>query len=186
MTPAGDKPASLADIVASATRAERSATICVAGHLNTELVALDRELATATMESKLTGTLAEGDERKAIAERIEALREQMKAHEHTFTFRALPDKAWSDLTAAHPPREGKPEAVNLVTFPFACVVASLVAINDVATTATADDLHELWSEKLNEGQRDELFTAAWEANTGKVSVPFSVLASAFLHPTAEN
>jgi hypothetical protein len=39
------KPASLADIVDSATRAERTARICVAGHLNDAFDALERELA---------------------------------------------------------------------------------------------------------------------------------------------
>jgi hypothetical protein len=179
------KPASLADIVASATRAERTATVCVAGHLNTAYAALDRQLQDAHRDSALSGSLAEGDARTAIAEQIEALREQMKAHEHVFTFRALGDKAWSDLTAAHGAREGKSEPWNWDTFPIACTATSLVAINGAEASVTVDDLAELWGEKLNVGQRDDLFSAAFEANTGKVSVPFSALASAVLHPTVE-
>ena len=180
MTDPGGKPASLADIVASATRAERTATVCVAGHLNDEYDALERQLQKATRES--SGSLAD-DGRGEIAARMEALREQMRAHEHAFTFRYIGHKAWSDLTAEHAPRDDQTEPWNWETFPLACVAASLVKINDVETQVTVEDLTELWGDKLNVGQRDDLFTAAFEANAGKVNVPFSALASAVLHPT---
>lgn len=181
MTQKKTAPASLADIVASATRVERSARICVAGHLNAEYATLERQLQQESREASLS--LADGSRRREIAEQMEKLRAQMRQHEHEFTFRSLPDKAWSDLTAAHPAREGKTEPFNWDTFPIACVAASLVAINGVDTTATVDELNELWSEKLNIGQKDDLFSAAWQANTGKVSVPFSVTASKLLQFT---
>lgn len=184
MTDTGGKPASLADIVASATRAERTVTICVAGHLNTEYDRLEQQLQQLTRDDAMSGSLADGgEERRAIAERMEQISEEMRAHEHVFVVRALPAKQWSDLTLEHPAREGKQEFFNVETFPLSCVAASLVKINGEDVTVTVADLEPLWNDALNVGQRDELFNAAWEANTGRVSVPFSPLVSVTLGRT---
>jgi hypothetical protein len=177
----GKKPASLADIVASATRAERTVTICTAGHLNAEYDRLQQQLQDATRD---TGSLAD-DGQRSIAEQMEQVRQQMREHEHTFTFRALTAAGWSDLLVDHPPREDRREIFNTATFPLPCVAASLVRINDEDVTVTVDELKPLWNDALNDGQRDELFGAAWEANKGRVSVPFSPLASATLDRTGE-
>lgn len=178
------KPASLADIAQQATRAERSVKLCVAGHLNARHEELEQQLQRLTRESGVSDSLddANSDQRRAVAQAMEDLRTQMLEHEHEFTFRALADKAWSDLTAEHAPRAGKHEAFNVETFPIVCVAASLAAVNGVDSPATVPELQPLW-EVLNVGQRGQLFDAAWEANTGRVSVPFSVLASATLRST---
>lgn len=181
----GDKPASLSAITASATRAERSVTLCVAGHLNARYGVLEAQLQAATRERATLGSLAETDPRQVIAEEMEAIREQMREAEHTFTFRALPAKQWSDLMLEHKPRENTRELINLDTFPLPCVAASLVRINGEDVDVSADDLAELWNDALNQGQRDEMFSAAWEANTGRVSVPFSATASVILGRTDE-
>jgi hypothetical protein len=172
------KPASLAAITASATRAERTAKVCVAGHLNAQYDDLEAQLV-AIVKAADTDSLADGsaDQKQAIAEEIEALRVEMTKHEHTFTFRALEDKVWSDLLLEHAPRDGKAERFNNETFPLPCTAACLVKINGEDATATVDELAPLW-DILNVAQRDEMFWAAWQANTGTVSVPFSKLASA--------
>lgn len=185
MTNASSKPASLADIAQQATRAERTVRLCVAGHLNARHDELEQKLQRLVRESGMSDSLddSNADARRAVAEEMETVRAQMLEHEHEFTFRALPDKTWSDLTAEHPPREDKREAFNVETFPIVCVAASLAAVNGEPTEATVADLQPLW-ELLNVGQRGEMFDAAWEANTGRVSVPFSALASATLRSTA--
>lgn len=168
-------------IVSAASRPECSVTLCTAGTLNARLQELEREL--AAEHQKVATSLAEGGRRREIAEQVEAVLAEMRAHEHTFTFRGLPHKVWSDLTAEHKPRDGHAETVNLATFPPACIAASLVRVDDDDTTSDVADVEALF-DVLNEGQIDQLFNAAWEANTGGRSVPFSGLASAILQNTA--
>lgn len=178
-----EKPMSLAEIAASATRSERSVTLCVAGHLNSRYDELERALQEASRDRGLERSLGDVDPRRTIAEEMESIREQMAAHEHTFILRALPGKAWSDLLLEHPPRKDTRELFNAQTLPLACVAASLVRLNGEDITTTVAELTPLWDEALNQGQRDELFGAAWEANTGAVSVPFSASASVILART---
>ena len=167
-------------IVAGASRPERSVTLCTAGALNARLQELERTL--ADEHQKVSTSLADGGRRRELAEEIESVLSEMRAHEHTFTFRGLAHKAWSDLTAEHKPRDGKSEIVNLETFPAACIAASLVKVDDDEVTTDVEDVEKLF-DVLNEGQIDQLFNAAWEANTGGRSVPFSALASATLQNT---
>jgi hypothetical protein len=181
----GGKPASLGDVVKKATRAERTATVCLAGDLNARYDELEVQLQRLTVDRD---SLADGDGRVPIAEEMAQVREQMRASEHFFTFRALAPKEWSDLLAIHPPREDKQEAFNTDTFPQACVIASLVRVKnaqDDELEFTEADVEALWDGVLSQGQRNELFGAAWEANTGRVSVPFSALASVILGRTSE-
>lgn len=168
-------------LVAEASRPECSVTLCTAGALNARLQDLERQL--ADEHGKVSTSLADGGQRRILAEQVASVVEEMRAHEHTFTFRGLPHKAWSDLTAAHKPRDGKNELVNLETFPAACITASLVKLDGDEVTVEAVEVDALF-DVLNEGQIDQLFNAAWEANTGGRSVPFSGLASAILQSTA--
>jgi hypothetical protein len=167
-------------IVAEASRPECSVTLCTAGALNARLQELEREL--ADEHRKAVTSLAEGGRRQELATQIESVIDEMRAHEHTFTFRGLPHKAWSDLTAEHKPRDGKNEAVNLETFPAACITSSLVQIDGDDVQVSLEEV-DAFFDVLNEGQIDQLFNAAWEANTGGRSVPFSGLASAILRNT---
>lgn len=186
--PDADKPASLADILGSATRVQRTATVCVAGHLNDQIENLERRLADLTAEARSSDSLGDpaSEERLDLAAQIEALQVEMKAHEHSFTFSAVHPKEWSDLVAQHPPREEVREPFNGDTFPLAACLASLRQVNG-ADVAAGDLplLEQLWTDVLNVGQRTDLFNAAWDANTGSVSVPFSALASATLRSTGE-
>lgn len=181
MSDAPSKPASPLDgIVKSATRAERTVTVCVAGDLNAQFDTLEQELDRLVGEKGVSLDDPVDARRREVAEQIEDLRARMADHEHRFTFRALSSQAWSDLTAAHPARPDVREPFNRDTFPLAAVAASLVSIDDVPVTHSETDLRELWNEALNTGQCTALFEAAWEANTGRMSVPFSPLASATL------
>jgi len=167
-------------IVSESSRPECSVTLCTAGTLNSRLQDLERQL--AEEHQKVSTSLADGGQRVALAKEIESVLEEMRAHDHTFTFRGLAHKEWSDLTAAHEPRPGKNEAVNLDTFPAACIAASLIRVDEDEVTTDIADVETLF-DVLNEGQIDRLFNAAWEANTGGRSVPFSGLASAVLQNT---
>lgn len=170
-------------IVAESSRPEHSVTLCTAGALNARLQELERQL--AEEHQKVATSLADGGRRTELAKEVKALTEEMRAHEHSFTFRGLPHKVWSDLTAEHKPRDGKTEIVNLDTFPTACIAASLVKVDGDDVTTDLEDVEKLF-DVLNEGQIDQLFNAAWEANTGGRSVPFSGLASAILRNTEQS
>ena len=170
-------------IVGEASRPECSVTLCTAGTLNSRLQDLERQL--ADEHQKVSTSLADGGRRRELAEQIQSVVEEMRAAEHTFTFRGLPHKVWSDLTAEHKPRDDRNEAVNLDTFPAACIAASLARIDGQDATVTVGEVEGLF-DVLNEGQIDQLFNAAWEANTGGRSVPFSGLASAILRSTEQS
>lgn len=168
-------------IVAESSRPECSVTLCMAGTLNARHQALEKALGDELQ--KPSTSLADGGRRRELAQEIESVTAEMRAHEHTFTFRGLAHKDWSDLTAEHKPREGRNEVVNLETFVPACIAACLIKVDGDDATTDVKDVEENLFSILNEGQRDELFNAAWEANTGGRSVPFSGLASAILQST---
>ena len=109
----------MADVLAAARPVERSVTVCVAGDLNVQIEDLERVLrGFATDPAR---ALAASEEEQQAAQQIETLRAQMREQEVTFTFRALSSRAWSDLMAAHPGREGKEEGFNVDTMPTAFV-----------------------------------------------------------------
>lgn len=166
------------EIIASAKRAEKTATLCVRGDLNAKIEELERQLG----ESKgwKPQSLADASPLRALAEQIEATRDEMREHEHTFLFRALPPKAWSDLLAKHPARKDRDEGFNLATFPAAAI--SACAVDPEMTVEQAEQL----SEVLNQGQWDTLFSAAWTANVQALDIPFSLAASAILRSTEQS
>lgn len=173
------EPVSLSDLAASATRARRNATICIAGQLAADYEALERRLALLVQEGRYGDSLGDAAsvERVQIAEQMEKLRDQMRAREATFTFEYIGAEPWSTLMAT----EGDDKDAEAL----AICVETLVQFNGKDVTAKDKEaLAALWP-TLNVGQRNELVTAAVEANTGRVSVPFSHLASATLHSTDE-
>lgn len=174
-----DHKRSIRDIIATAKPAERSVSLCLRGDLNGEVETADRELQ-AALKEPATQTLAGNPRINELAMLIESLREQMKDSAETFTFRAIPPKAWSDLVAAHPGRKDKQEAWNTETLPGAVIAAC--AVSPEMTLADVDDLMQV----LNSGQRDDLFDAAWRVNTKSLDIPFSGAASRVLADTEQN
>lgn len=172
----------LAKIAAEASRPECSVVLCTAGALNARHQELERQLVAEARKDRTS--LADGGRRREIAEQMQSVGEQMRAHEHTFTFRGMSRRDWSDLTAKHPPRAGVNERLNVDTFLPAVILACLVEVDGEPADATEDEVDALL-DVLNEGQRDALFGAAWTANTGGVSVPFSDLSSEILQSTGQ-
>lgn len=174
--PPQDHKRSIRDIIAAAKPAEASVKLCLRGDLNSAIVDADRDLQ-AELGKPEAQSLAGNPRVNELASLIESLREQMKAAEEKFTFRAITPKAWSDLLAAHPGRAGKPEGFNLETVPGAVIAAC--AVSPEMTMADVEALIGV----LNSGQRDELFDAAWRVNTKALNVPFSQAASRVLGGT---
>ena len=153
----------LSEILAAASLREESVELCVDGALNARFAELQRELAAAL--EKAPSSLADGGQAGLVERAMTEVRSAMAEHSFTFRFRALGAKAWSDLRAAHPGRDGKSEAWNVETFPPALIVACCV--DPQLDAAGVERLFEV----LNQGQRDLLFQAAWDANQGS-DVPF--------------
>ncbi|MFD0405022.1 hypothetical protein [Kitasatospora sp. NPDC127116] len=156
------------DIIKGTTLRETTVPLCLAGELQGEYEALERQLTDA---ATLVGESLAGSPRVPIAERMEDLRAEMAEHLVEFRFRALGHQAWSDLRAAHPGGDG--QVFNPDTFGPAAVAACAVE------PAMTVEQYKRLAEKLTYGQQEALFGAVWELNTTvATAVPFSLLASA--------
>ncbi|MER5420328.1 hypothetical protein [Streptosporangium roseum] len=177
------KTSAIADILGSIRRPEKTVPICLAGDLQAEFEALERDLAIAREKPADAGTLAGGSDpmATAIAQQIQELRARMREHTVVFRFQGLSSKTYSDLVAAHPPKDdSKRNDVNWDTFSVA-----LVATCAVEPQMTVDEATQL-AEALTQAQWDALFTAAYETNKADIDVPFSYAASAVLSGSKKN
>ncbi|MEV5138425.1 hypothetical protein AB0K71_05705 [Streptomyces syringium] len=162
----------ISEILKRAKPRERSVFLCLAGDEAAEVERLERQLAELS-DTWAPASLGATNPGEKLAKQIKAARERMRKGEVEFKLRALGDKTWSDLVAAHPSKN-KNEAWDPQTFPKA-----LLSQCCVDPVMTADQVTELF-EVLNEGQRNELMQAAYDVNAEATSVPFSVSASAIL------
>lgn len=161
---------SIEDIITSATLREEVVSICVAGALNAEHDRLDAQL--RQLDEKWEPTsLSDADPRRDIAERVVAVERQMAEHRHEFRFRAMPWTQFRLLRAEHTGTDGLSLATFVPTLLHRCAVSP--------TFADTDEVQRLL-DVLTERQVDELFGAAWKANTGAADIPKSVAASALM------
>lgn len=165
----------ITEIIGRIRRPERTVTIPLRGDLLAEWDELEQALDDAAAEQSTS--LAEASPSRGIAERMDALRGEIRESEQTFRFRGLTDRALSDLTAKHPPRDGKDETWNPETF-----VPALIAACAVDPAMTPEQATALISE-LHRASANKLFGGAWYASTGAVDVPFSERASEILRST---
>lgn len=173
------------DKLKAAKRPEKPVMICLRGDLQADFELAELELAEA--EKQPSDSLA-GNGARAIAERIEALRGQMREHTVEFRFRALPRHEWRELVDRHPPRRDEDNAVderdrftgvNVDTFFEDCIRTCLVSpVLDGEDWATLDAA-------LTDRQFDSLSNAAWNLNRGEVGIPFSRAASRILSSDSE-
>lgn len=164
--------ADIAEILKQAKRREKSVFLCLAGEDIAELDRLERQLADLGKAWEPT-SLAASDPREKLAKKVSALRTKIRTAEVEFKFRALGDREWSDLIAAHP----SPDADKMwdpETFGPA-----LIAACAVDPVMTPDQVRELF-EVCNGAQRDELWRGAYEVNTEATSIPFSLADSGIL------
>lgn len=164
--------ADIAQILKQAKRREKSIYLCLAGEDIAELDRLERQLAEMG-KAWQPDSLAAADPREKLAKQVSALRKKIRAAETEFRFRALGDREWSDLIAAHPSPDADkmwdPET-------FGPALISACAVDPVMT---ADQVLELF-DVLNGAQRDELWRGAYEVNTEAPGIPFSLADSGIL------
>ncbi|MFI9331884.1 hypothetical protein ACIGZJ_30635, partial [Kitasatospora sp. NPDC052868] len=155
-------------VITGATARETTVPLCLAGALQGEYEALERQL---TDSASLVGESLAGSPRVQVASRMEELRAEMAGHLVSFRLRAMEPEAWSDLLAAHPGANGK--LFDPATFGPAAVAACAL---DPAMTV---EQYQRLEKRLSHGQREVLLDAVWNLNTAAAqSVPFSLLASA--------
>lgn len=202
------KPKNAKDIKAmlkAAKLPEDSVPICLRGDLQASFEQAERELAEVE-RSKASDSLA-GNGSRAIAERIDALRQDMRENTVEFRFRALHRHVWKALRDRHPPRlkeDGKPDerdifvGVNMETI-FddlirSCLVEPELDEEDwrVLLGDTDEDRARLEAEgkpveegTLTDRQWNQLADCAWTLNRGEVSIPFSRAASKILRSASE-
>jgi hypothetical protein len=164
--------ADIADILKKAKRREKSVYLCLAGEEIAELDRLERQLAELG-KAWQPGSLADADPREKLAKQVAAARKKVRGAETEFRFRALGDKEWSDLLAAHPSQD-KAQMWDPETFGPALIAAC--AVDPVMSAAQVRELFDV----INLAQRDDLWRGAYEVNTEAPGLPFSLTDSGIL------
>lgn len=172
---------SVLDTLRAATPARKSVEMCVNGALQAEWDATLDELDKA--DETGTGSLAQPAVTE-IADRLDALREQMAASKVTFHFEKMPWAARLALQAEHPPREGnmvdRIRGFNAETYYPAYIrgsVCSVVGVDGEEVTEIPDDVWDSLlgvngsAGSLNTGQVNTLIGLADAVNNGQTSVP---------------
>lgn len=166
---------SIDDIIAGARLPEKTVPLCLRGDLQAQWEDLERELRAhqgTADEEALAGDQVARD----LAERMEAIAQEMTDHQVVFRFRGLPKRAYSDLLAQHQAPEDKRElavdGLDWDTFPTALIAAC--AVDPEMTVEQAGRL----AQTVTDRQWDDLFATAMALNRAEVSVPFSLAASA--------
>jgi len=153
------------DLLAKVKPATASVRICLRGDLLGDLDLLKDDL---DQYDEWEPSGMEADPRAKLRARKAELEAEMRAASATFRFKSIGDKAWSDLLAKHPPREGKDdnEPFDPTSFPTALLAAS--AVEPTMSVQQAGQLLE----GFTLAQRNTVFAAAYSANVRGVDIPF--------------
>lgn len=158
------------EIIDNVRPREEVVALCIAGDLNAEWETADAELRRLDQNSR--EKLSDGDERLALAQRIEDLERRMREREVSFRFRALPYRQFQRLQDTCRKDDGNLDVERMVpALLLACMVDPKPG--DAAQLERLLDL-------LSQAQVDALWSAAWSANTNKADLPKSVRASALM------
>lgn len=158
-----------------ATPQTKVVPICLRGALVEEFERLDAELQEITRVETSAPSLASGTHKRELAERVEALRQEMLAKSVPFHLKAMGRTAWTKLLDGHPPRSDsdldRMRGFNEETFFPALIRASVSS-----PVLTPERWTKLLDVTLSPGQFETLANAAWELNRRGVDVPFSRVA----------
>lgn len=177
---------SIADVLAQVKTPESVFTLCLRGDLVAEYESLRGQLDDASEEADSLGDVSPA---AAIRARMADLAREMVSGSVTFRLRAMSAVKWSDLFAQKPDVPEKPEGAEKVPDDVAEAfrtawhvwVCNLLAGTCYEPAMTVDEADQL-AGAISRQQWDELTDAAWNLNTGKQTIPFSV--AAFASPPA--
>lgn len=157
----------ISELLGGAKPREGGVPICLAGDLVGELERLHDELARVG-EKWAPESMADADPRLELVQRIEAVREDMRAASVTFRLRALGHRAFSNLVVAHP----APQSDSGVAYDAATFLPALVAACCIEPVMTVEQVGQLL-DVVNDGQARELYAAALAINEEPSPLPFS-------------
>lgn len=163
------------ELLKSARLPERSVSICVRGDIVADIEELNRQLGEAVSEGRANGRLSSKSPAKRVAEKIEALQDEMRDATITLRLRARKRHEWREWELANPPRDNVPEDEK-VGFDFDAWVEH--GIKWCAIDHDLDD--EDWENLLENAAPQDLLNAAlvaYSLHGQGVSVPKSQLAS---------
>lgn len=164
---------SIDDILGQIRLPERVYPLCTRPDLRGEWEQAEKDLARAETAAR-GATLAGGSPTVAqIAERIQQLEAEMEQHTFPIKLQALTHKGWSDLLAAHPPREDHDDDTAYNVDTFGVGLLSACAMDPVMDDEQAGKLID----SLTIGQWNELFNTLWLLNRSGGDIPKSRRAS---------
>lgn len=159
------------DVRKLASRPTRVVSLCLAGELVEQIGQLERQAA----EVKPAASLGEVSPKRAIAEQIVALQEQMREATVDFHLRAWPSREWGAFFADQPQRKEGESGEDFEPRYYAWQ-AQMVAKTCINPEMDVDQVGEL-VDLLHYRAWAELATAAYILNMGEVDVPNSAAAS---------
>jgi len=162
-----------------ATLPTRTLPLCLAGELVDEIGRLEAQLA----DAKPPTNLGDVSPKRAIAEQIADLQEQMRESTVDFRLRALPTRKWSLFEASQPARkEGEPdETWEPRIFGWQAEMVSKVCIDPQMSSEQVGELADV----LHQRSWVELATAAYVLNKGLVDIPNSDAASELIRDSEQ-
>lgn len=159
------------DVRKLASRPTEVVSLCLAGELVEQLAQLEVQLAAA----KPPTNLGEVSPKRAIAEQIVALQDEMREATVDFHLRALPSRQWTVLWAGQPQRKEDESAEDWEPryFAWQAQVVSQVCVEPAMDVEEVGELVDL----LHFIAWQKLYTRAYVLNMGEVDVPNSEAAS---------
>lgn len=160
-------------LLKKARRRETTYRLCLRGDLLAVHETLEADLERVAKETGLTTpSLADASPVTTLAAQLQELQAEMLAETITLRFQAMRRRDWEELLAQFPKVDGEPG-----TYDVEALAAPLVRACLIDPELTSSEFDDFWDDTLNAAQRDEVFGAAWSANTEASSVPFSERAS---------
>lgn len=171
-------------------RPEKLVPLCLDASLRAEWEQAEAELVRARRDTNPQMLTGNADAAR-LAERVRELEDQMRAQTVHFRLRALPRADWARLVDENPKRDGNEidshYGFNHETFYDAVITAkdragvpaTIVSVRDAEDQIVDFDVDE-WSDladEMTDQQYADFANAVMELNRGKVSVPFSRVAS---------
>ena len=176
---------SVLDTLRAATPRRHTVKMCMDGALQAEWDSLLDELDAAAESDGQSGSLARPATAE-VAERLDAIRDQVLASEVAFTFshEALPWSKRIALQADHPPRDGnafdRVRGFNVETYYPALIRATCVSVTGADGETVTDSPDDVWDSllgsddtpgSLNMAQVNKLASAAEVVVNGETAVP---------------
>ncbi|MFC8037823.1 hypothetical protein ACFUOZ_00520 [Paenarthrobacter sp. NPDC057355] len=120
---------------------------------------------------------------KDLAQKVADIEEEMKSSSVTFLIRGLPRGEWSELVAAHAPREGnaldKSYGYNVEALMVEALPKSVISVESATGEVLDFDPATEWealADDMTNSQYEDFVLAAMRVNAGRNDVPFSLSA----------